>query len=264
MYVIDAQGCDSEWNITFPESIKIEPVAIIEYGCEDNLSTNTVTVTVDESITDLSELVYSLDASGTYQTSNIFTDVAAGTHFIEVSHLDGCIQNTDDFEIAEYTPLALTISDSTTDLNTIVATATGGTGTYQYTFNGVDNGSSSTYIIYSSGDYTVTVTDSNGCFASATSYFEYIDLCIPNYFTPDGDGINDGWGPGCVNTTQYKNLTVEILDRYGRKIATLKVGDTWDGKYNGKELPSGDYWYLVNLNNSSDNRSFVGHFTLYR
>jgi gliding motility-associated-like protein len=67
-----------------------------------------------------------------------------------------------------------------------------------------------------------------------------------------------------VNTTQYKNLTIDVIDRYGRKITSLKAGQTWDGKYNGKELTSGDYWYVINLNNSNDNRSFVGHFTLYR
>ena len=35
-------------------------------------------------------------------------------------------------------------------------------------------------------------------------------------------------------------------------------------EYHGKELPSGDYWYVVKLNDSRNNREFVGHFTLYR
>jgi hypothetical protein len=30
------------------------------------------------------------------------------------------------------------------------------------------------------------------------------------------------------------------------------------------ELPTGDYWYVVNLNDPKDNRDFVGHITLYR
>ncbi|HAB26814.1 MAG TPA: gliding motility protein, partial [Xanthomarina gelatinilytica] len=45
---------------------------------------------------------------------------------------------------------------------------------------------------------------------------------------------------------------------------TLRVGQTWDGTYQGKELPTGDYWYVVRLNDPNDNRDFVGHFTLYR
>ncbi|MCB0473877.1 MAG: T9SS type B sorting domain-containing protein, partial [Flavobacteriaceae bacterium] len=38
----------------------------------------------------------------------------------------------------------------------------------------------------------------------------------------------------------------------------------WDGTYNGKLLPSGDYWYVVKLNDPTDNREFKGNFTLYR
>ena len=33
--------------------------------------------------------------------------------------------------------------------------------------------------------------------------------------------------------------------------------------YEGKELPTGDYWYVVNQNDDRDIR-YVGHFTLYR
>jgi gliding motility-associated-like protein len=91
---------------------------------------------------------------------------------------------------------------------------------------------------------------------------EFIDVCISNYFTPNGDGVQDDWGPGC--TEQYPNLTFDIYDRYGRAIATLGVGQKWDGTYKGNELPSGDYWYVVKLNDANDNRDFVGHFTLYR
>ncbi|GGK31884.1 T9SS C-terminal target domain-containing protein [Yeosuana aromativorans] len=260
VYVRDSQGCESEWNITFPESVLINPQVTVDYGCVNNASSNSVTVTVDDSITNLSDLDYSLDG-GPYQASNVFTNVPAGSnHFVDVRHTNGCVQRTDSFDITQYDPLALTLSNG--GLNEIVATATGGSGDYEFTLNGESYGSTNTFLIYESGDYTVTVTDSFGCVATATAYFEYIDVCISNYFTPNDDGDQDGWGPGC--TSQYKNLTTDIFDRYGRKVATLRVGDKWDGKYNGIELPTGDYWYVVKLNDSKDNRQFVGHFTLYR
>ena len=44
----------------------------------------------------------------------------------------------------------------------------------------------------------------------------------------------------------------------------INLGEKWDGRYHGKELPTGDYWYVVKLNDENDNRDFVGHFTLYR
>jgi gliding motility-associated-like protein len=255
VYVIDGAGCESEVVISFPESVSFEPLAVVEYGCDNNIPGNTVTVNVTGNI-DTADLAYSLDG-GPYQASNIFVNVPSGVgHYVDVMHANGCTQRTPLFDIDQFDPIALALDDG--GLNEIVAVTTGGSGAYQYTLNGEDYGSTSTFLIYRSGDYTVTVTDSYGCTASATRYFEYIDVCIPNYFTP----VNEGWGPGC--TSQYTNLTVDIFDRYGRKVATLRVGDKWDGNYNGKELPSGDYWYVVKLNDPKDNRDFVGHFTLYR
>ncbi|WP_394774563.1 T9SS type B sorting domain-containing protein [Flavobacterium sp.] len=69
-------------------------------------------------------------------------------------------------------------------------------------------------------------------------------------------------GPGC--SVNYKQLTFTIFDRYGRIIGNYKFGQKWDGKYNGAELSTGDYWYVFKLNDNKDNREFVGHFTLYR
>lgn len=260
VYIIDANSCSYELEVPLEESVKINPVALVDYSCVNNAAANSVTVTVDPSITNPADLDYSLDG-GNYQSANIFTNITPGTaHYIDVRHTNGCIKRTPAFDILQVDPLTLTLSDG--GLNEIVATATGGGGDYQYTFNGEDNGTKNTYIIYKSGDYTVQVTDANGCTATATRYFEYIDVCIPNFFTPNGDGISDGWAPGC--TINYKDLTFDIFDRYGRKIATYHLGQTWDGKYNGQELPSGDYWFVLKLNDPKDNRDFVGHFTLYR
>ena len=260
VFVRDSQGCESEWNITLPDPVRINPIANVEYVCDNNLTSNIVTVTVDDSITDPSDLDYSLNG-GPYQTSNIFTNVVAGTgHYIDVRHTNGCIQRTNSFNILQFQPLSLVLNDG--GLNEIIAIATGGTGGYQYTLNGEDYGDVNTFIITHSGDYTVTVTDSSGCVAVATRYFEFIDICLPDYFTPNGDGISDGWGPGCAEN--HPNLEFDIFDRYGRKVGTYRLGQYWDGKYNNAELPTGDYWYVVRLNNPNDNRDFVGHFTLYR
>ncbi|MFV5687328.1 T9SS type B sorting domain-containing protein [Flavobacterium sp. ZT3R25] len=260
VYIRDANGCAVELVVVMPESVKINPIALVDYGCVNNSASNSITVKVDASITDLTDLDYSLDGAA-YQLANVFTNVVPGTnHFIDVRHTNGCIQRTATFDILQVDPLALVLNDG--GLNEIIAVATGGAGEYQYTFNGESNGNSNSFIIRESRDYTVTVTDANGCVATATRYFEFIDVCIPNYFTPNGDGVMDGWAPGC--TINYKDLTFDVFDRYGRKIATYRLGQYWDGKYNGNELPSGDYWYVLKLNDLKDAREFVGHFTLYR
>jgi len=261
VYVLDNLGCESEWNITFPESVRLDAEVDLAYCTDNNDATsNLVTVNVDETLVDLNDLDYSLDG-GAFQLENTFIDVTPGNHFITVRHTNTC-EVIVDFVVEQLDPLQLSISDG--NINEIVASAIGGSGIYeyevQYEFDSSSEpyGNTNTFIIYESGNYTVTVTDSNGCTAMATRFFEFIDICIPNYFVPE----NENWGPNC--TTQFRNLTFDIFDRYGRKIATLNVDEKWDGTYNGKELPSGDYWYVVKLNEEKDDRNFVGHFTLYR
>lgn len=260
VYIRDDEGCEVEFEIDFPEPIAITPKLIIDYTCVDNASTNEVIVTLDPDDVDPADLEYALDG-GVYQSNNIFTNIAAGLdHYINVKHTNGCVQRTVSFDIDDYQPLALVLSES--GLNEIEATVTGGTGNYEYFLNGASNGNNNTFNIFESGTYTVTVVDTNGCQVEVSIPIEFIDICIPNYFTPNGDGTLDLWGIGCAN--QYDDLSFDIFDRYGRKIATLNVNEKWDGRYKGEELPTGDYWYVVKLNDSQNDKEFVGHFTLYR
>lgn len=258
VYIKDI-GCLIEMQVMMDAAVVLNPQVKIDTECANNTVQNAITVTVDKSNTNLADIDYSLDGED-FQSANTFINVAAGTHTVTARHTNGCEQTTLPFSIRNVSPLALTLTDG--QLNEIVATATGGGGEYQYTLNGESYGSVNKFIIYKSGTYTVTVTDKNGCEATVSGYFGYIDVCIPNHFTPNGDGINDTWAPGC--TISYKNLTFEIFDRHGRVIGTYRLGQSWDGRYNGTELPSGDYWYVLKLNDHKDNREFVGHFTLYR
>jgi gliding motility-associated-like protein len=261
VYVRDAQDCESEWNITFPETITFRAIAEIEYICDHKTMSNEVVVILDENTVDPSELDYSLNG-GPFQANNVFTNVNPGTdHYIEVRHTNGCIQMTDLFDIEDYDPLSLTLAAGN-EAGEIIANTEGGTGDYQFTMNGENYGSTNTFIVSETGVYTVDVTDSAGCIATAQIEMEILDPCIPEYFTPNGDGTSDGWTVNCSDL--YPNLTFDIFDRYGRKIATLRVGEYWDGRYNGTELPTGDYWYVVKPNSAALNKEYVGHFTLYR
>ncbi|WP_282042652.1 T9SS type B sorting domain-containing protein [Winogradskyella flava] len=260
VYIRDAENCESQWNITFPESVTINPETEIEYLCENNVQSNVVTVTIDDSNTDLSQFDYSLDG-GAFQISNKFENVPAGTdHYIEVRHTNGCIQTTEFFDIESYDPVTLTLTEG--GLNEIIANANGGTGDYEFTLNDESYGTVSSYTIEETGLYIITVTDSAGCMAEAQIEMEFVGPCIPNWFTPNGDGENDTWAPECIDN--YPNLTFDIFDRYGRKVATYNVGEVWDGRYNGQELPTGDYWFVVKTNDPNVDKEFVGHFTLYR
>jgi|GEM_PF-567038 len=259
VYIKDANSCTYELPVALDPSVLLNPTAAVSNDCVDDKPANKVTVTIDPSNIP-ADVKYSLDSSGVEQGSNVFTNLTPGEHFIMVHHKNGCIDATDTFMIDKIDPLNMTLDLG--GLNEIVATVTGGSGVYQFTVNGESIGSNNKYIYFRSGDYEVKVTDSNGCSFVVTKHFDFIDIIIPPIFTPNGDGDFDSWKP--TNTENYPDIKFVVYDRYGRQVGTFGSGQSWDGKYNGTELPMGDYWYVLKLRHSKDDREFIGHFTLYR
>ncbi|WP_346883306.1 T9SS type B sorting domain-containing protein [uncultured Algibacter sp.] len=264
--VVDSIGCPGGIPITLDAPVDLNSEVDVQPVCTGDSATTTVTVNLTDTTILASDIDYSLvsDFSTDVQSSNVFLNFPPGNNqVIYIRHSNGCIVETEPFDVEAFDPLVVTLEE-TTRLNEIIANAGGGDGnyTYEFTLNGNTVGTDETLIIFESGTYTVTVMDGNECVAVASMFFEFVDVCIPNYFTPNGDGREDLWMPGC--TINYPNLTFDIFDRYGRKIAEYPLGQGWDGLYNGKELPSGDYWYILKLNDERDDREFVGNFTLYR
>ena len=146
-------------------------------------------------------------------------------------------------------------------MNQVTATATDGQEPYTFYFNGENTGTNNVYQFSESGLLDVAVIDALGCEVNLKLATVFYDIEIPNFFTPNGSGINDGWTP--LKIDNYKNIRTSVFDRYGRELKILRNGETWDGTYRGNEVPSGDYWYLVEINDNTG-RTFVGNFTLYR
>ena len=256
--ITDANGCDDFAFIeVFNPGVDMQPILVIDPLCSGNTPTFNVTVEVNP-VVPMNEFTFGLDGA-TAVSTNLFEDVSPGDHVMVVTHISGCVESIP-FTINSYSPIALTLNQ--TGLNQFTATTTGGAGGNMYELNGQNVGTTTVYTINQTGTYTVTVTDANGCEDTQTIFMTFYDVTIPNYFTPDGDGVNDGWSP--IYTEGFPNLVVYIFDRYSRKVATLKVGESWDGTYNNKPLPTGDYWYVIKLNVATDTREFIGNFTLYR
>ena len=93
--------------------------------------------------------------------------------------------------------------------------------------------------------------DNNTCGAEVISKVTVSvadDIKMPNTFTPNGDGINDKWVIGGINS--YPNPLVQIYNRNGQ-LVFRSVGSSaspWDGTYKGKNVPAGNYYYIVDLN----------------
>lgn len=74
-------------------------------------------------------------------------------------------------------------------------------------------------------------------------------LECPNAFSPDAtEGVNDEW------KVSYKSLIsfeCHIFNRWGIKVAELTdPSQGWDGKHNGKFVPSGVYYYVIKAEGS--------------
>ena len=180
--------------------------------------------------------------------------------------------------IEEIKEISNIVKTPTTVVNTLQVEVVGGKKPYKYEFNGQFYDENNLYELKRTDpDYTnpvsgkvykivnVVVYDSsglNGCTFSKTFYEEYFDVFIPNYFTPNGDGTYDTWSPR--NIEKYPFIKTSIYDRYGRRLKVLRYGEEWDGKYESRDMPAGDYWYIVELSDEDDNRTFKGNFTLYR
>jgi len=198
-----------------------------------------------------------------------------------------CVFDLGTITIEEYVPLSTPIAMMTNnpqDPNEYEITVTGGSGDYTYfvaiipeglTVNDLTDADyreldSNIFSIDETAEYALRVVDNMGCEAIGVQELTFINIIIPNYFTPDGDGTNDTWYPTQDSSNPagdpffFTDMQVKVFDRYGRLLAEF-VGDQegWNGIYQGKELPSGDYWFTVILNDI-DNREFTGHFTLYR
>lgn len=112
------------------------------------------------------------------------------------------------------------------------------------------------------GKYNITISEVDGCVNDTSVVIGEPELLVMPFFTPNGDGENDVISiPD--NMLEYKNTEMSVFDRWGKKVAFLNNDNPeWDGTYNGKPMPSADYWYILNVNEIR--RYYTGHFSLIR
>lgn len=136
----------------------------------------------------------------------------------------------------------------------------GSIGDYEYALNpGGPYQDSNVFEILQPGIYDMYVRDKNGCGVSQKTFGV---LGIMDYFTPNGDGINDVWSFKGVFNNKQALAYVYIFDRYGKLLKSFRGLDKfWDGEFNNKPMPSNDYWYKIQLDNG---RVLSGNFTLKR
>jgi len=97
--------------------------------------------------------------------------------------------------------------------------------------------------------YMVKLTGIGGCSDTSSLHIKVLrSPIIPNAFSPNGDRVNDTWHIEYLES--YPGATVEIFDRGGRAVfKSFNYAIEWDGTINGKALPVGTYYYIINPKN---------------
>lgn len=183
----------------------------------------------------------------------------SGTYTVEVTSIDGCTK-TRTIQVLDSQKAIIDniVVNDMIDLNSIVVNVSG-LGNYVYSIDGINYQESNIFTDVEAGIVTIYVQDLYNC-GIVTA--EVNVLSIPKFFTPNADSYNDVWNLKGVTRVYNLNSKISIFDRYGKLINQfVPVNGGWDGTYNGRPLPSDDYWYLIQL---EDGRTAKGHFTLKR
>lgn len=104
-------------------------------------------------------------------------------------------------------------------------------------------------VVSSPGQFIVEIVTDGGCLIVDTTHVVY-ENCIeckpifPNAFTPNGDGLNEFFGP--LSSCYYTQYRLTVYDRWGEE--TFRTNDPlahWDGHLRGRLCPTGVYAFVL-------------------
>ncbi len=130
-------------------------------------------------------------------------------------------------------------------------------------------GATYTHVFDSVDFYTIClVAFNNNCFDTVCEEIEVIErvgIFVPNTFTPDSDGKNDGFAPvvaGVITDYEFR-----IFNRWGQLIFySTQPNQAWDGEHNGTKVKQGAYIWKLDYKTvgGSGKKKAVGHVNVIR
>ncbi len=198
------------------------------------------------------------------------------TTFIYTVYDNGCMDR-DTLVLDVYERIGMDIYDPSGEVNIDTAlfllqgqeytmAATPGFAAYQWKKDNVDISTEEFIVVSVEGYYDVIGTTDNGCIEIDRVHVVIArPIEIYSGFSPNDDGINDKWT--ITNAVQYGDkIRVKVFNRWGEPIFESKgygASQEWDGTRNGKPMPVGAYYYIVEVNDGKS-EPYTGTVTILR
>jgi gliding motility-associated-like protein len=241
---------------------------IVQPGCAAATGTATVNETGGTP-----PYTYSWAPSG--GSGSAATGLAPGNYTVTVTDSKSCLENIN--VVIANAPIPAVSITNKKDVTcfgdkdgSATALATGANAPYNYNWNTVPAQNTATATNLAAGSYIVTVTDANGCTASATVQITEQpngncgDVYFPNAFTPNGDALNPDFG-ALGNLAAITNYLLHIYNRYGELVFYTRNPLTkWNGMYKGKQLIGNYVWVASFTFNGTIKREERGSVMIIR
>ncbi|MTB51609.1 cohesin domain-containing protein [Lewinella sp. W8] len=263
--VLDEGGCEivSTVELTAPSAITLEG-SLTGLSCDDSQD-GAIEVTATGGVSP-----YTFAWSNGAASSRI-QSLRGGTYGLTVTDANGCtMEGSYTLEAPE--PLAVTFeaTDATDGCNgSIRILPLGGSGNYIYNWPQLPSqGNNPIAEGLCPGDYTLEVTDDNGC-QGVTMVAQVLDRRFPclnarEVITPNGDGLNETFIIFCSDGDEVSDNNLEIYNRWGQLVyeaANYSCSDDdgsncFEGRTNdGTLLPPGPYYYVLEYTNPLGERA---------
>ena len=273
--VMGDSGCEATTTVTLTEPPVIEIDATVTDASCDDVRDGSVSATVMGGVRPY-VFAWSTGDNGTR-----ITGLAAGDYALTVTDLNGCTAEQA-FIVGEPEDLAFSFetTDATEGCNgSIRVLPLGGSGNFTFSFPELPNqGNNPLAEGLCPGDYTIIVTDENGC-QSVTMVATVRDRRAPclstrEVITPNGDDLNETLVIFCSGEDVAMDNNIQIYNRWGQLVyeaADYDCSDNggmtcFDGRTNDNLLlPEGAYYYVFDYTNPLGEREQQrGSFTILR
>ncbi len=267
----DGTGCLAKDSITITEDAP--PTATISGGgsvCDDGSMVNISfdyngLLPWDLSYTDGTDTVNQNTLNVT--NFNLNTLVEGEYSIMQVTDSNGCVATISGLaQVLIYSMPNAVISpgDTTIYIGQTLTLSTGNFALYIW-YNDEDSllGITQQIEINQEDAYYVWVEDANGCTDISELVFVSLlpktELFVPTAFTPNRDEHNDLF---VIKGDFINSFKMDVVNRWGEVLFTTNsIEKYWDGKFEGKEVVQGTYYYNITLV-GQDKKTFVKQGTV--